>query len=141
MKTLERVDSGKWLDRLLNMWPFCLDKDSIHNLVAFSWGGGTVEKPDPAFTELWFGDKDPLKDPSLFRNGIFFMRLCFPFWIGLHFRWCGNTCRRSFLQAGIGWKMNGRFGILLRIQSDESAFQGSTGKNYGQAQGWAVGTK
>lgn len=80
-------------------------------------------------------------DTSLFYNGIFFLRLMFPFFIGIGIRWSSSTTSRSFLQTYIGWKGNGQFSVVFRIQSDQSAASGYTGPNTGQAQGWNEGTK
>ena len=44
------------------------------------------------------------------------------------------------LQADIGWKLNGRFGLILRSQTDASAAAGEHGPNLGQATGWKRGT-
>ena len=85
-----------------------------------------------------FGHK---ADQSLFYNGIFFFRLMLPFFIGFGIRWSGSTTNRAFLQTYIGWKSNGYFSIVFRIQSDQSAAIGYTHPNVGQAQGWMEGTK
>lgn len=73
---------------------------------------------------------------SLFWNAQFFLRISFPF--GGFF---GMRLGPVYLfQTGFGWKLNGRFGILFRIQTDASAAAGVTGPNYGQATGYNFGT-
>ena len=73
---------------------------------------------------------------SLFYNAQLFLRLSLPFGVFFGMR-LGAT---HLFQCGIGWKLNGRFGILLRIQTDASAAAGVTGPNYGQATGYDFGT-
>ena len=85
---------------------------------------------------------------SLFYNAVFFLRLTFigfiPAGIFFSIRWAKigpvlGGKPRSFLQAGIGYKLNGRFGLLLRMQNDISSASGVTGPNFGQAQGFNFG--
>lgn len=92
------------------------------------WGG-----------RISFGDAET---ESLFYNAGFYFRLMLPFYVGVGLRWRdGGPGKRSFLQAYAGWKLNGSFSIVLRIQSDASAAAGTTGANFGQATGWNDGTK
>lgn len=124
MKTLETNHGGNWLDKLLNAWPLCLDADYTPSLVAIAWDADGVYFP---------GGK------SLYYNGFVFVRLTFPFGLWLHLRFARN--HRS--QFGVGWKLNGRFGITFRPwHSDESAAAGAHAgaPNVGQAAGWARGT-
>ena len=120
MKTLETNHGGNWVDRLLNRWPLCLDADSIGTL-AFAWDAEGVYCPE---------------DYSLYYNGFVMMRLTFPFGIWLHVKPVSD----ARFQCGIGWKLNGRFGITLRWQADASAAAGTHGPNAGQASGWERGT-
>ena len=101
---------------------------------------------------------------SLFFNAVFFLRYtiapptiimsllsvyCHSLWpllFGVFFsiRWAKigpvlGGKPRSFLQAGIGYKLNGRFGLLLRMQNDISSASGVTGANVGQAKGFNYG--
>lgn len=84
---------------------------------------------------------------SLFFNAVFFLRLTFVWFLpGIFFsvRWAeiGPVIHgkpRSYLQAGIGYKLNGRLGLPLRIQNDVSSASGVTGPNYGQAKGFSYG--
>lgn len=94
---------------------------------AGKWGGFVL-----------FGDSD--KDGSLYHNAMFFFRLAWP-WIGLGIRWRGTGQGREYFQFGIGWKRNGQLGLNIRVQSDDSAAEGTTGPNFGQAFGWAEGHK
>lgn len=92
----------------------------------------------------WGGRISLLKSEtdSLFCNGIFHCRIMLPFFISLQFRWAGSNPQKcEYLQTYIGWKLNGQFSVVLRVQSDESAANGYTSKNYGQAIGWADGAK
>lgn len=122
MKTLEKVN-GDWLDRVLNLWPFALDVESIHSF-AFSFGAG----------EGWHFYREGTK--SLFYNGVFFLRLNTPFGVWLHFK----PVSWGRFQCGLGWKLNGRIAILLRWQTDVHAAEGVSGPNTGQASGWERGT-
>jgi len=56
------------------------------------------------------------------------------------FRWSASSTSKALWQAGIGWKLNGRFAPLFRFQSDESSATGVTGPNFGQATGFNYGT-
>jgi hypothetical protein len=81
---------------------------------------------------------------SLFYNGALFIRVMFPFFIGVGIRWAGkDATAREFLQTYIGIKLNGEWAVMprFRIQSDGSAAAGTTGANYGQAVGWNAGNK
>lgn len=83
-----------------------------------------------SFVPRWCGEV------SLFYNAQFFLRLSLPF--GMFFGMRLGSVR--LFQCGIGWKLNGRFGILFRVQTDASAAKGVTGPNYGQATGYDFGT-
>lgn len=121
----------------LNKWPLLLNEESIKPI--FSCCLGCKQEGKWTAWLDWFGRE---KEGSLFYNGIFYFRFMLPFWIGVGIRWAGgNPTRREYLQTGIGWKGNGRFAILLRIQSDRSAAEGTSGPNYGQAEGFNCGTK
>ena len=73
---------------------------------------------------------------SLFYNAQFFLRLALPFGIFFGCR-LGST---YLFQCGVGWALNGRLKLLLRIQTDASAAAGVTGPNYGQSGGYEYGT-
>jgi hypothetical protein len=120
-KTIENNHGGSWLDRLLNAWPFCIDAESVRTC-AIAWDRDGIYLPE---------------DYSLFYNGAIFLRLCWPFGIWLHLRLVAD--RRS--QFGIGWKLNGRVGIVFRPwQTNTAAAAGAHGPNVGQAAGWERGT-
>jgi hypothetical protein len=150
------------LDELaLNRWPFLLDESSVKPIAEVEYGANPLSSARPDLGRLTIRIGDGCQTRSLFRNGLVYARLLFPggvlglllAWgalfaltgwlvpVGLfvHVRWCGAGCRRAFLQAGLGWKLNGRFGILLRIQSDASAAAGVNGPNLCQASGWREG--
>lgn len=98
-------------------------------------------------------------ESSLFFNGIFFIRYTITplllvqmalaiklgsWWyllFGLFFsvRWSPSTTAKSLFQTGLGYKLNGRLGITLRVQSDSSSAAGVTGPNLGQASGFNYG--
>lgn len=108
----------------------------IVRVFALQWGYGTVDRPNIFNARVGRGG-----DQSLYMNGLLFIRIMLPFFIGIQIRWGGATTRRAYLQTHFGWKLNGEFGVAFRIQSDASAATGTTGHNYGQAQGYADGTK
>jgi hypothetical protein len=87
-----------------------------------------------AFNLLRFWYRDT---PSLFMNGVIFLQIRVPFWVGLQVR--PFTAR--FFQCGIGWKGNGRLAVLFRFQTDESAATGMDAPNFGQAKFMDDGTK
>ena len=122
MKTLETNHGGNWFDRLLNSWPLCLDADSIRT-VAIAWDEEGICLPDRR---------------SLFNNGYVSLRLTWPFGAWLHVK----PVRNARFQAGAGWKLNGRFGLTFRWQTDAKAAAGAhdNAPNHGQASAWARGT-
>ena len=77
---------------------------------------------------------------SLFYNAVFFVRFSLPFGLFWSIRWAESTTKKSIWQSGIGCKLNGRFAILFRVQSDKSSAAGVTGPNFGQATGFNYGT-
>jgi hypothetical protein len=120
MKISETNYGGDWRDRLLNSWPFLLDTDTIRT-AAWAWDNEGIYRPGTR---------------SLYYNGFIFLRLSLPFGVFVHLK----PLRNLRIQAGLGWKLNGRFAMTFRFQSDESAFDGERGDNYGQAAGWDRGT-
>lgn len=127
MKIIEQRHEGEpwlmwWLGNLLT-----LDTDWIKSFgIAWIFKDAGEWRFLPRLTE----------SVSLFYNAQFFLRLAFPF--GVFF---GMRLSSSHLfQCGIGFKLNGRFAILFRVQSDESAARGVTGPNYGQSSAWDYGT-
>lgn len=125
-------------DSLLNHWPLLLDTESIKPIAEVEYGANRQSASLPDCTALAIRTGGACTTRSLFRNGMVYVRLLWPFGLFLHVRWCGN-CRRAFLQAGIGWKLNGRFAVLFRVQSDATAAAGTSGPNFGQAPGWSEG--
>lgn len=81
---------------------------------------------------LWYRDT-----PSLFMNGVFFIQLRLPFWIGIQMR----PFTQRYFQCGVGWKGNGRLALLFRFQTDKSSAIGMDFPNSGQSVGMNDGTK
>lgn len=115
----------------LNKWPLLLDTDSIRS-VGIAWL--FKEQGKWVFMPRITGER------SLFYNSLLFLRLSLPFGVFASIRWSDSSTAKALLQVGIGWKLNGRIAILLRIQSDATSAAGSSGPNYGQAQGFEYGT-
>lgn len=130
MHTLEFNSTRVWVNKLLNMRPFCIDTTWVDTLFAFAWD---AEGP---YLPLWDYDQKWFHPHSLFHNGYFFVRLTFPFGIWLHVK----PWEDIRFQCGGGWALNGRFKLTCRFQSDASAAAGVSGINFGQAPGWARGT-
>lgn len=118
-------------DDLLNRWPLLIDTDSIRT-IGIAW----------LFREAgaWCWMPRITGDVSLFYNAVFFVRLNWPLGFFASLRWSSSTTARALLQAGLGWKLNGRIALLLRIQSDTTSAAGASGPNYGQATGFDYGT-
>lgn len=117
MKTLE-YNYGDWRDKVFNA--IAVPTEWVKS-VAVAW------------------DKDGVYFPgtrSLYYNGFVFLRLSLPFGIFLHLK----PLKNLRFQTGLGWKLIGRFAMTFRFQTDESAFLGNRGDNYGQAAGWERGT-
>jgi hypothetical protein len=118
-------------DSALNKWPLLLDTDSIKSVgIAWLFKENGEWKFAPRITG----------NTSLFYNAVFFLRLSLPLGIFGSFRWSPATDKKALFQTGFGWKLNGRFGITLRIQSDAASAAGTAGPNYGQATGFDYGT-
>lgn len=134
MKTLEAGGSRfvTWLGNAT-----ALPVEVIHPLIALHLGY-TVEGKW-RLGRITLGRRD---DRSLYYNAVCYVRLMLPFWIGIQVRWGGShPAWKEYLQIGLGWKGNGRLGVILRIQSDFASSRGVRGPNFGQAQGWEDGTK
>lgn len=116
---------------LLNKWPWLIDTDSVKTL-GIAW----LFKEDG----VWCFKPRLTDRVSLFYNAIFFLRLNWPLGIFAAIRWSASTTSKALLQFGVGWKLNGRIALLLRVQSDASSAAGSAGPNYGQATGFDFGT-
>lgn len=106
-------------------------------LFSFQWGWGRSIKN----YRFSYGRQ---QTQSLYYNGIIFIRLMLPFYIGLMVRWSGSTNKIAFLQTHVGWKLNGNAAITFRLQSDDSGRISNVGPafdNHGQAVGWNDGPK
>ena len=100
---------------LLNQWPWLIDTDSVKTVgIAWLFKEGGVWCFKPRLTDR----------VSLFYNAVFFLRLNWPLGIFASFRWSSSTTAKALLQTGLGWKLNGRIALLLRIQSDASSAAG-----------------
>lgn len=123
LKTLETNHGGNWLDKLLNAWPACIHTDAVATLFTAAIDIDGLYRPDSR---------------SLYYNGFLFVRITWPAGIWIHVKPHPNLR----LQAGIGWKLNGRFGLTFRAQTDQGAAAGAheNAPNIGQATGWARGT-
>ena len=121
MKTLETNHGGDWRDKLLNAWPLCIHTDAVATIFTFAYDADGFCRPDSR---------------SLYANGYVFLRLTFPFGVWLHIK----PVSHARLQLGAGWKLNGRFGLIIRWQTDASAAAGTHGPNHGQASAWKRGT-
>lgn len=108
------------------------EKYSIHVL---SIQAGFFDSVYPGAFDLlrmWWKDT-----PSLFMNGVFFLQLRLPFWIGIQVR----PFTDRYFQCGFGGKGNGRFGIPIRFLHDASSAAGMDGPNTGQTTYMNDGTK
>lgn len=125
----DRHPGESWLSwKLGNLT--AIDEDLI-STIGFAWG----------FKEQGKWNWKPRKtgNVSLFYNAVFFIRFSWPFGIQFMVRWA-ETGTRAYLQAGLGYKANGRLGGPLRIQGDAASAAGVSGPNVGQAQGFEYGT-
>ena len=104
----------------------------------------------PLFSIQWGWDRNPLnirisfgrqQTQSLYYNGMVFVRVMLPFYVGFMFRWSGSYVDNAYLQTHVGWKLNGNFAVTLRIQSDLTAATGHQFPNAGQAISWDDGPK
>ena len=114
-----------------NKFPLLLDTDWIRS-IGIAW----------LFKESrsWCALPRLTGNESLFYNAVFFVRLGLPFLFCASIRWSGSTTSRAVLQFCVGFKLNGRAALSIRIQSDASSAAGSSGPNYGQAAGFNYGT-
>ena len=120
-----RHDSELWLQYWLGNFT-AIDSDYVKSIgCAWLFKENKVWKFCPRITG----------NVALFYNALFFVRITT---IGLFFHM--RLSETHLFQFGIGWKLNGRFAILFRIQSDASSAVGVNGPNYGQATGFNYGT-
>ena len=124
-----------WVNALTNMPPLLLPMQTILPVLIITAGFKR------AGSWVWF-DLRRTQSPQMFRNGMVCLRLMLPIWIGLQIRWSGDPLSaRAYLQTGIGWKLNGRFAITLRVEGDAAAAAGVLAPNTDQAAGWNEGGK
>lgn len=139
MKHTETHYGGNWLDKLLNSFPFLLDDTWIKPVAEFAWGGNPNAFDRPLWSRVVLRFFGGCTTDSMYHNNVVYIRALFPLAVFCMIRWSGSTTNRAFIQFGMGWKLNGRFAITFRIQSDASAAAGYWGPNYGQAPGWHEG--
>lgn len=130
MRIVEQQHLGEpsWLWRLGNAT--AIDSNSVRS-VGIAWGFNDGN--------AWCWIPRVTSNESLFYNALLFVRLSLPAGIFASVRWSASSTKRALLQIGLGWKLNGRLAILLRIQSDAASAAGSTGPNHGQATGFDFG--
>ena len=116
---------------LLNRWPLLIDSDWVKS-IGVAW----IFKEDGK----WCFMPRVTGNVSLFYNAVFFVRIGLPFLLCASIRWSGSTTSRAMLQCAIGWKLNGRLALTIRIQSDATSAAGDSGPNYEQATGFDYGT-
>lgn len=145
MRLLERKHKNEptWLWKLGNWttvpleWVRTVAWVSGFNLFPDEWTWEpvtTLFQPDPKTGHV----------PPLFWNGALFLRLVWPLGIFVQIRWSGSTTKKSHAQFGLGWKVNGRFGLIARIRSDVDATQGAWSGIAGEndsTPGWNWGPK
>jgi hypothetical protein len=136
MRNLETFNANSsFYTKLTNNAFFCIDDELVQSLgIAIGFKLNNEWAWVPKFS----------RNERNFMNAIFFLKFSFPFGIFMQIRWSDNPShRRQFWQGGIGWKKNGRFGILCRVQNDNSAAIGyHVGlPNTDQAQGFNYGGK
>jgi hypothetical protein len=109
MKHLEVF--GKWSDKLLNSFPFCLD-DIYIKTVGIAW----------LFTVDGKWSFMPKIVPTnwQYANACIFIRIGLPFAFFMQLR----ASPTHLWQGGIGWKQSGRIAIHCRFQTDASSTLG-----------------
>lgn len=149
MKTLET--GTDWLTRLGNATAVDVDRISSNahvRMPAAALVSIAQMLRDGAFElglqSYWMTSPGGMR--SLFYNGRRFCRTVFVDGRlrGFFFMWrwsADPSARWQFLQLGAGVKLNGRIGLICRLQNDASAAAGVSGPNLDQAIGWAWGTK
>ena len=123
-------NSASWLNKLLNLYPLCVDEESIK-----SFGVAWLFKENGKWKFL------PRVTPNdvQFYNAILMVRLNWLPGLFIQLRWSGSQERKALLQLGFGWKLIGRIALQLRIQSDKSSEVGFNSPNLGQSKGWEYG--
>lgn len=131
MKIIEERHPGEpWLLWKLGNW-LTVDSDKVRSF-GIAWGFKRAGR--------WVWVPERVGMQSLFYNALLFVRFNWPLGLFASLRWSPSTTRRALLQTGWGFKLNGRFALLLRVQSDASSAAGTTGPNFGQATGFNYGT-
>ena len=118
-------------DDIGNQFPLLLDTDWIKS-VGIAWLFKENDK--------WCVIPRLTANTSLFYNAVFFVRIGLPFLFCASIRWSGSSTSRSLFQFAIGWKLNSRLALTIRIQSDATSAAGDQGPNLGQSTGFNYGT-
>ena len=122
MKIVEERHPGEpWLMHWLGN-ATAVDGDNIRS-IGIAW----LFKED----DKWVFAPRVTENKSLFYNAVFFARLCWVPGIFFSFRWSAATDSKAIFQCGLGYKLNGRLTITLRVQSDKTSAAGVTGPNTG----------
>ena len=124
-----------WLNTILNWPPFLLPMECIFPVLMFTSGYISAE------TGKWVWIDFTQQKPQMFRNGVFCFRFMLPFCVCLQIRWSGSITDVAYIQFLLGWKLNGRFTIALRAESDADAAAGVLQPNTDQSSGWLEGGK
>jgi hypothetical protein len=126
----DRHEGESWILWKLGNWT-ALPQEWIKS-VGFAWG----------FQRKGVWDWKPVitGNDSLYFNAILFVRLVFPLGVFVGIRWSGSTTKAALWQGGMFWKLNGRFALTFRVQSDDSAAAGTNSPNYFDGRGWEYGS-
>ena len=124
-----------WYNNLMNSWFFCLPGELCWTLFMLSFGFKEKAYPDNPWRYIALRAQVGGRD--LFWNSILSVSVGFPFCVAVQVRWSVTTC----LQIIIGWKPNGRFTLVRRVQTDAQAATGVSAPNPGEATGWVGGVK
>jgi len=149
MKLLEDRHPGEsWLLWKLGNWTTV----HVEGVKSIGWAFGWQRTPEGipfTWKPCWTRGEgfDYYANDALFWNAAIFVRLVWPLGFFFQIRWSGSTTKKAYLQAGFGWKLNGRLALLFRIQSDSSAqtgaWSGIPEENFGPrtGMGWELGHK
>jgi len=102
---------GKWSDKLLNSFPFCLD-DIYIKTIGIAWLFTVDGK--------WCFIPKIVPSNWQYANACIFVRIGFPFAFFMQLR----ASPTHLWQGGIGWKQSGRIAIHCRFQTDASSTLG-----------------
>ncbi len=115
-RNLEYRHGNDWRDRMMNA--LTIPAEFVLPVVSVQWGYGS----GPAWSwwnllnlKVYTGRE---ANGSLYQNGVLFVRVMLPFWVGVQLRYSET----SYWQVSLpGWKLIGRPGWHFRHQTDASA--------------------